>query len=252
MKAAFIYRFIIAILMCLFVGVAVNLATGVNPYWMAGGLFASYIAQLIAFHFLRRNAPGLLLMALTAYVCTTTPGTAPATYTAAGACLEEKTGIIGIFLVAKGFDLNTVVDQTTYDAAKTAKNIVPVKDLSAFWPTTSPVYSPTTGNRPDRLARIDYEMPFEYEGVKANLPFQNTINNTRNWGVIFVTETYECYTALDRDLEPILCNFFGAPTGEQTFGEPVKMKGTIKWRSSDLVYNLDLFTKAIVKPDFQA
>lgn len=252
MKATTIIRFIAVVFTSLFVSVAINLALPVNPYWLAGGLVAVYIVQMIGFRFLKAEAPRFLLMALTAFSCADAVGTAPATYTVAGNCLEEKTGIIGMFIVKKGFNLNTVIDQTTYDAAKTAKDIIPVKDLSAFWPTATPVYSPTTGNRPDRLSRIDFEMPFEYEGVTANIPFQNAMNNSRNLGVIFVTETYQCYAALDRDLEPILATFFAAPAGEQTFNEPVKMKGTVKWKGPDLMYNLDLFTKAIVRPDFQA
>lgn len=246
-----IFEFVIAALMSLFVGVGVSLAAPVNPMWIAGGLFALYLAQLFGmFAFARNPVRGLMLMALTAYNCTDAPG-ATNPYTPAVECLDEGTGILGIFLVKGGFNLTTVVDEASMATAITAENLIVIRDLEAYWPAATPVFIPGKSGRVERLARIDYDMPFSHESVRANLKFWNAVNNRRSYGVVFVTENYTAYTPVDRALEPVLCSIFGAPSGAQEFASILEIKGNIKWKSKDLVQYLDLFTVPMLSSRFQ-
>lgn len=193
------------------------------------------------------------LFALVAYSCTEAIGTGTGVYTQAADCLEEGTGILGFYLVKKGFDLSTIIDATTLTAAKTAYNLVPVKDIEAYWPSTSEVTIPGIAGRIERLGHIEYDLPFKHEGVDANLHFWNILNRSRNWSIAFVTEEYKVFAPLDRDLEPVLCRLFAAPGGDQEFGKIRSMNGHVKWKSLDLVQLIDAagFTKAAVKADFQ-
>jgi hypothetical protein len=193
------------------------------------------------------------LFATVAYACTEAIGTSTAVYTDAGDCLEEGTGILGFFLVKKGFDLPTIIDATTYTAAKTAFNIVPVKDIEGYWPKTNPVTVAGLAGRMPRLGHIEYEFTYKHEGVDANLHFHNTLNNSRNWGIAFVTEEYKVFAPLDRDLEPVLCQFFATPEGEQEFGKVRVFQGSVKWKHRDLPQLIEAlgFVKAQIKPDFQ-
>jgi len=177
--------------------------------------------------------------------------TALGAYTPAGDCIDEGSGILGMLLVRKGFDLNTVIDASTYAAAKTAGNLVVVKDIEAAWPKANKVPLPGVAGRMERLGRIEYEMPFKAEGVDANLVFWNTVNQNKNYGIVFVTEEYRCFTPLDRQLEPVLCAIFAAPASEAEFGKTRFFEGSVKWKQKDLPQFLDLFTVVIVRPDFQ-
>jgi hypothetical protein len=189
-------------------------------------------------------------MALDAYDCTDAPGTANP-YTPAADCLEEGTGILGLFLVKGGFNLTTVVDETALAAALTAENLIMIKDLEAYWPAATPVFVPGKSGRIERLTRVEYDLPFTHESVRANLRFWNSINNRKNYSVIFVTENYTAYAPLDRALEPVLCSIFAAPSGAQEFGGNLEFKGNVKWKSKDLVQYLDLFTTAMLSSRFQ-
>lgn len=193
------------------------------------------------------------LFATTAYACADAIGTAPATYTDAGDCLEEGTGIMGFLLIKKGFDVSTIIDQTTFDVAVTAKNLYPIKDIEAYWPKTSQVTIAGIAGRMPRHGRIEYELPFKHEGVDANLHFWNTVNNNRNLGIAYVTEEYKVFAALDRDMEPVLCSIFAAPEGDQEFGKIRMFSGTVKWKHRDLVQYLEYagFAKSAIKATFQ-
>lgn len=246
-----LFEAIVALFISCFVGVAVSLAVPVNPLWVAGSLMAVYIAQVFGVVALsKRPVRGLMLMALSAYNCTDVVGD-DVTYTAPENCISEGTGILGVFLVKGGFNLNTITDESSLAAAITALNVIPIRDLEAYWPTASPVFVPGKSGRIERLARIEYDMPFSHEGVDANLRWWNAINNSRSFGIIFVTEDYKAFTPLDRALEPVLCSIFAAPGGNQEFGGIREMRGNIKWKSRDLVQYLDLFTTAMLTSRFQ-
>jgi hypothetical protein len=221
----------------------------VGMLWFLAPLALLLVVQVAAEAFNIGRAHGATLnMALTAYdPC----GTALATHTPAGACLEEGTGIFGMLLVKKGFNLATITDGTAYSDAKTAGNLKVIKDIEAFWPATNPVMQPGMAGRSERLAYINYEMPFKHEGIDANLVFWNTLNQDRNWGVAYITEDYKAYAPLDRELEPVLASFFAAPAGEQEFGKTAHFAGTVKWKSRDLVQLVTELTSAILKTDFQ-
>lgn len=175
-------------------------------------------------------------------------------HTPAGDCITEGTGILGLLLIKKGFDLTTVIDGTSYAAAKTANNLKVVKDLEAYWPGATPQTIPGKAGRMERLGHIQYELPFTHEGVDANMTFWNIMNHARNWGVALITEDYKGYGALDRQLEPILCSFFAVPGGDQEFGKILEMRGTVKWKSRDLPVILDplIWTQNLLKADFQS
>lgn len=193
------------------------------------------------------------LFAMVAYACSEAVGTATAVYTDAGDCIEEGTGIMGFFLVKKGFDLATVIDQTTYTAAKTAVNIYPVKDIEGYWPKTTEQTIPGIAGRMPRLGHLEYEFTYKHEGVDANLHFHNTLNNSRNWGIALVTEEYKVFAPLDRDLEPVLAHFYATIEGEQEFGKIRMFSGNVKWKHRDLPQLVEAlgFVKSIIKPDFQ-
>ncbi len=187
-------------------------------------------------------------MALVAYdPCTIAAGN----YTPAGDCIDEGSGILGMYLVKKGFDLTTVTDQATLTTAKTALNMIAIKDIEAYWPNITQQTIPGIAGRMERHGRFECEMPFKHEGVNANLRFWNTINQNKNYGIVFVTEDYKAYAPLDRTLEPILCLVRAVPASDQEFGKTSFMQGTVKWKQKDLVQFCDLFTVAMMKADFQ-
>jgi hypothetical protein len=172
-------------------------------------------------------------------------------YTQGAACLDEGSGIMGMFLVKKGFDLNTVIDSTTLNAALAADNLIRITDIEAYWPTASPQPIPGVAGRVERHGHFLYEMGFKHEGVDANLVFWNDVNNNRNFGMVFITEEYKAFAPLDRQLEPIVCSIMATPVSDQEFGKTRYFQGTVKWKSKDLVQYLDLFTPALMKAIFQ-
>lgn len=187
-------------------------------------------------------------MAITAYnPC----GTALGSFTPAGDCIEEGSGVLGLILIKKGFDIAGIVDSTTYTAAKTAKNIVNIKDIEAYWPKGTQQTVQGLAGRMARHGHWDFELPFKHEGVDANLVFWNTVNQNKNWGIAFVTEEYKVFAALDRDLEPVLAQVAAAPASDQEFGKTRFFEGSVKWKYKDLVQYADVFTLALIKPDFQ-
>ena len=117
----------------------------------------------------------------------------------------------------------------------------------------TPSNGKSRNGRPGRLTRIDWDIPFTYEGVDANLHFQNALNHSRNYGVAFVTEEYKVFCPLDRNLEPVLASFFATPIGDQEFGQTRYFGGNIKYTNKDLPQVLDNagLAKAIIMPDFQ-
>jgi hypothetical protein len=186
-------------------------------------------------------------MALVAYdPCTVALGA----HTPAGNCIDEGSGIIGLLLVRKGFDLNTVIDSTTYGAAKTANNLRVIKDIEAYWPSAAQQTIPGIAGRMERHGHFQWELPFKHEGVDANLIFWNTVNQDRNYSVAFVTEEYKCFAPLDRELEPVLCHIMAVPASDQEFGKTRFFQGSVKWKHKDLPQFLD-FAKSFIKPDFQ-
>lgn len=187
-------------------------------------------------------------MALVAYdPCTIAAGT----FTPAGDCIDEGSGILGMYLVKKGFDLNTIIDQTTLTAAKTALNMIAIKDIEAYWPSASQQTIAGLAGRMERHGRFDWELSFKHEGVDANLKFWNTINQNKNYGIVFVTEEYKAFAPLDRQLEPVLCAINAVPASDQEFGKTRFFQGTVKWKHKDLPQFLDLFVTAMMKADFQ-
>lgn len=187
-------------------------------------------------------------MPLVAYdPCTIAAGT----FTPAGDCIDEGSGILGMYLVKKGFDLATVIDQTTLTTAKTALNLITIRDIEAYWPNVTQQTVAGIAGRMERHGRFEYEMSFKHEGVDANLRFWNTINQNKNYGIVFVTEEYKAFAQLDRQLEPVLCMINAVPAGDQEFGKTRFMQGKVKWKHKDLVQFLDLFSVPMMKADFQ-
>lgn len=251
MKAHNIFKIIVTVLLSLFVGVAVSTVQPVNPFWITGGLLLLSIAIFMGTWLMRgQSAMGLLLMAITFYdPCTEdTP-----TQTAPGNCIDESSGIVGFLLIKKGFNIDTAItDSTEYDAAKTAEDIIVVKDLEAYWPT--PTQNTIAGfrNRVERHGNISYELPFKHEGVDSNLAFWNHFNQSRDYGIALITEEYKAFACLERSGEPVLASIFAAPASEQEFGKNRYMQGTVKWKHKDLPYQLTGLTALILEPDFQA
>lgn len=177
--------------------------------------------------------------------------TALGNHTPGGNCIEEGSGILGLGLVRKGFDLNTIIDATTYTAAKTGNNIKVVKDVEAFWPSAGPQTIPGFAGRMERLGHFQWELPFKHYGVDANLVFWNTVNQDQNWGIFFVTEEYKVFAPLDRDLEPVLCHINCRPAGDQEFGKQRFFEGVVRWKHVDLPQFVDTMTKTIIRADYQ-
>lgn len=253
MRTFKILQLIATLFTVLFFSAAVSTQLAINPLWMAGGLVLMALSTHLAMYLLKGKPVRGLFMAVTAYGCATDILLAsPAVYTVAPDCVDEGTGILGMGLIKKGFNIVTgITDQTEYDAAVTAKDIYAVKDMEAYWPAGTPVTIPGKAGRMERLGYINYEMPFKVDGVDANLHFWNSLNQNRNYGVFFVTEEYKAFSPLDRDLEPILAAFFAQPTGEQEFGKQREIAGTVKWKGKDLVQYLDNLTPAVLKAAFQ-
>ena len=247
-----IVNILLFLLTTAFFSVAVSQALPANPLWIAGGFVLLYLAQWAGLYLIKGQRVRGLLMAITAYACSETVGTSPAVYTQVADCPDEGSGILGFFLVKKGFNLaTTIIDGTTYATAKTNKDIIPIKDIEAYWPAATQQTIPGLAGRMERHGRWEYDMPFKHEGVEANLHFWNTVNNNKNFSIAFVTEEYKCFAPLDRDLEPVLCAISAAPAGDQEFGKTRFMQGNVKWKSRDLVQYMDNLTPAIIRADFQ-
>jgi hypothetical protein len=162
-------------------------------------------------------------------------------HTPASECAEEGSGILGMFLVKSDFDVSSVSTAQHITDAITAGDLVKVRDIEAYFPVPTQVTIPGIAGRVERHGHFTYEMGFKHEGVEANLKFWNKINNTRNYGVILVTEEYKAFAPLDRDLEPVICSITAWPAGEQEFGKNRFMQGTVKWKSKDLLQYCDNF-----------
>jgi hypothetical protein len=230
------------------VAVAAATQLPIVPMWLFAGLVAMAVLFSIGMAMNRFSFKGLY-MAVTAYTpCTETDPT----YTPGADCIDEGSGILGILLVKKGFNVATAItDATTYGTAKTAKDLIPIKDIEAYWPAVTPVFRPGLAGRVEQYSHANFDLPFKHEGVDANIAFWNNTNHRRNYGVVFITEEYKAFAPLDRQLEPVLVSIFAAPASEQEFGKQRFFQGNIKWKHTDLVYYLDNLTTVILKPDFQ-
>lgn len=250
MKAITIFRWMATLLLALFVGSVAGNILEVNPLHAFAGVLVLALVSAAGVYLLNGQGVKGLLMAVTFYApCTedTPAQTAPAD------CLDEPSGIVGFLLIKKGFNVATVVtDVTEYGTAKTAENLIVVKDLEAYWPGVSPNTIPGFRGRIERLGNINYELPFKHESADANLAFWNHFNHNRDYGVAFVTEDYKAFACLERSGEPVLASIFAAPASEQEFGKARYIEGTVKWKHKDLPYYLDLLTPTILEADFQS
>lgn len=246
-------QLVINLLLAVLFAIAVSMALPFHVSDVVLVLGAAYVLLTLVQYAVGGRIPRGILTATTAYACADVPGGVGSAYTQAGNCLEEGSTFIGFFLVKRGFNLSGLTDGTTYAAAKSAADIVPVRDVEAFMTPGTPVYSKARNGRQGRLTRIDWDIPFTYEGVDANLHFQNALNHSRNYGVAFVTEEYKVYAPLDRDLEPILVNFFATPQGDQEYGQSRYMGGSMKYQNKDLPQLIEYagLAKAIIIADFQ-
>lgn len=243
-----IAKFLITMLSILLISVAASSALPVNPLWVAGSLVVIAIAQVAAVWLLGGQTFKAFLFAVVVY----TPCTdITSTQTPAGNCLDEGSGVCGFLLVKKGFNIATIIDSITYAAAKTARDIIVVKDLEAFMPQGTQQTIPGLRGRIERHGHWLFDMPFKHEGVDANLNFWNTITQSRNYGVCFITEEYKAFMPLDRELEPVICAVSASPNGDQEFGKTRFMQGNVKWKHKDLPYLVDTLTLAMLQPDFQ-
>jgi hypothetical protein len=251
MKATKIIQWMATLMLALFVGSVAGTVLGVNPLSAFAGILLFAIATSAGMYLMNGQSTKGLMMAVTLYApCTEdTPA-----QTAPGDCIDEGSGIVGLLLIKKGFNIATViVDDTAYGAAKTAEDIIVVKDLEAYWPNVTQNTIPGFRGRIDRHGNINYELPFKHEGVDANLAFWNHFNNNRDYGVALITEEYKAFACLERvSGEPVLASIFAAPASEQEFGKTRFMQGTVKWKHKDLPYHLDLLTRTILEADFQS
>jgi hypothetical protein len=232
----------------LMVSIAAAMQLSVPPLWLWAGLIVLGIIQGIVLHKQGFSVKGMMLAVVAYAPCTEDD---PA-FTKPGDCIEEGTGILGLMLVKKGFNISSAItDAITYAAAKTAEDIIPISGIEAYWPQTTQVTIPGLAGRVERHGYINYELPFKHEGVDANLGFWNNKNHKTDYGIVYITEEYKAFAPLDRQLEPVLVSIFAAPAGEQEFGKIRNVSGTVKWKHKDLVYLLDNLTVAILKPDFQ-
>ena len=243
-----IAKFLITSLSIMFISFVAGNALQVNPLWIGGSLVFIAIAQTLGMWLLGGQSLKGILYVLAAY----TPCTdVTSTQTPAGNCLEEGSGVPGFLLVKKGFNIATIVDDTTYTAAKTARDIIVVKDLEAFMPAGTQQVIPGLRGRMERHGHWLFDMPFKHEGVDANLKFWNYVTQSRDYGVCFITEEYKAFMPLDRQLEPVICSISAAPSGDQEFGKTRFMMGNVKWKHKDLPYLVDNLTVAMLQPDFQ-
>lgn len=251
MKTLTIFKWMATLLLALFVGSVASTTHAVNPLWFSAGIV--FLAIVLAAGRYRLSGGGIagLLMAVTLYApCTEdTPA-----QSAPGDCIEEDSGIVGFLLIKKGFNIATAIsDGTEYTAAKTAEDIIVVKDIEAYWPNVTQNTIAGLRGRMERHGNISYELPFKHEGVDPNLAFWNHFNNNRDYGVAFITQEYKAFACLERvSGEPVLASIFGAPGSEQEFDKPRYIQGTVKWKHKDLPYHLDLLTRTILEADFQA
>lgn len=237
-------------MLALFVGSVAMTTHQANPLWFAAGIMGVAIASAAGVFLLGGQGVKGLMMAVTFYApCTEdTP-----TQTAPANCLDEPSGIVGFLLIKKGFNIATVVDDgDAYATAKTAEDLIVVKDLEAYWPGVTPNTIAGFRGRIERLGNISFELPFKHESADANLAFWNHFNQQRDYGLAFVTEDYKAFACLERSGEPVLVSIFAAPASEQEFGKTRYIEGTVKWRHKDLPYHLDLLTPTILEADFQS
>lgn len=173
------------------------------------------------------------------------------TYTPGGECIDEGSGILGFFLVKKGFDLSSITDAASITTAITAEDLIVVKDIEAYWPSAQQQTIPGLAGRIERHGHWTYDMPFKHEGVDPNLSFWNNITQKRNYGIVVITEEYKAFAPLDRQLEPVICAISAAPGSDQEFGKTRFFQGNVKWKHKDLVYFIDNLTPTLMKTHFQ-
>lgn len=238
-------------MLALFVGSVASSVLEVNPLSAFAGIMGFALVAAAGMYLMGGQGVRGLTMAVTLF--TPCDGTVPSV-TPAGECLEEGSGIVGLLLIKKGFNISTVItDDTTYGTAKTAKDIIVVKDLEAYWPSTTQNTIPGFRGRIEKHGNINYELAFKHEGVDNNMAFWNYINNNRNYGVAIITEEYKAFTCLERvSGEPVMASFFAAPSSEQEYGKNRFIEGVVKWKHKDLPYHLDLLTRTILEADFQS
>jgi hypothetical protein len=186
-------------------------------------------------------------MALTAYTC----GTPPGTFITEADCLDEGSRIVGLLLVKEGFDVATLTDEASIDAAVTAGNVKIIDNVAGNWARPTSNKKPGAGYQNEKHSNYTYAIPFRHYGTDANLTFWNAVNNSRNWSAVFVFEDLKAWAALTRELEPITMDIEAAPSSPDELGGRRMMEGVCGWRHQDLPYVLSDLTKAALKAKFQ-
>jgi len=170
-------------------------------------------------------------------------------------CLEEGSRIVGGYLVKKGFDLETLIDNTTISAAIVAKNIIPVVGLAGNWPAATSNKKPGMGFQREKHSSNTFAVPIKHYGVDANLPFWNKVNNSKNYSMLFVFEDLSIWGALDRSKEVIPMDIVMSPVSTEELGGTRHFEGLANWTAKDLPYVLGApvvtgFTKAALRAQF--
>lgn len=174
-------------------------------------------------------------MAITKYdPCNTDLGA----FTPEADCLEEGSRIVGIILAKKGLDIETLVDDTSIDAAVAADDVRIVDKLSGNWPKATTNKKPGMGFQREKYSSSSYAIPIKHYSVDANLAFWNDVIQSDNWSAAFVFEDFSVYAALDADLAVIPMDFDVAPSSSEELGGSRMMEGLVGWTQKGLPYKL--------------
>lgn len=186
-------------------------------------------------------------MALTAYSC----GAAPGTFTEEADCISEGSRIVGLLLIKEGFDVETLTDEASIDAAVTANDVKIVRNVTGSWARPTSNKQPGAGYQNDKHTSWSFANPFRHFGTDANMLFWNSVNNSRAWSTVFVFEDLKAWAALTRAKEVIPMDIEVAPESTDELGGRRQMTGMCSWRHKDLPYVLTDLTEAALKAKFQ-
>lgn len=175
----------------------------------------------------------------------------PGAHTVDPNCLEEGSRIVGAIAVKVGFDIKTIIDQATFDAAVAAEDIIPVKKIAGNWPAPQRNTRPGTGLRETEFVSWTFNVPFRHTGVDANLAFWNTMNQSKDYSIVFVTEDFKAFGAFTRtDLTLIPMDISAYMVSDDELGNTRRIEGSCGWKYKDLPYVIDEIPSALLTANF--
>lgn len=153
----------------------------------------------------------------------------------------EKTAALG--------DYTSVAAANSIAVGINQGNLKVLKGLTGNWTAGTSNKKPGMGFQREKHSSTTFAIPIKHYSVDANLEFWDSVNNRKDWSMLFVFEDFAVWGAIDDTKEVIPMDIVMQPVSEEELGGQRRFEGTAGWTAQHLPYSLlspvvAAFTKA--------